>query len=198
MNIDKDLLLAWGGRQKKYKKDEIIFMEDEKAEMYTQIIEGNVKMYNINDNAGKEFTQGVFHSGNSFGEPPVFLNEVYPATAVATSDSLIMLLPRESFLRILHDYPDIHMRFTEIMARRTYNKAITLKELMSNTPATRILGFLNSYKKGLQASVEKIQIPFTRQEIANFTGLRVETVIRVLHKMHENHQVEIRDRKLFY
>ncbi|MEG1266832.1 MAG: helix-turn-helix domain-containing protein [Myroides sp.] len=38
----------------------------------------------------------------------------------------------------------------------------------------------------------------TRQEIANFTGLRVETVIRALGKMKKNNIVEIKSQKIYY
>ena len=45
------------------------------------------------------------------------------------------------------------------------------------------LFFRNSSKKEL--------VPFTRQEIANFTGLRVETVIRAFSKMKEEKKIDI-------
>ncbi len=197
MNIDKDILIAWGGRLKKYHKDEFIFMESDMARYYHQIIEGSVRMFNINDNAGKEFTQGIFVSGESFGEPPLMIDEVYPASAQALSESLLILIPKESFLRILHEYPEIHYNFTLTLAKRVYSKAITMKEVMSNSPQTRLLGFLNSYKKKIKADGQ-IMIPYTRQELANFTGLRVETVIRTLHKMCDEKLVTIKERKLYY
>lgn len=199
MNIDKDILLAWGGKLKKFHKNEFIFMEGDMARYYHQIAEGSVRMYNVNDNAGKEFTQGTFAGGDSFGEPPVITGDPYPANAVAQTESVIMLLSRDNFIRILHEYPDIHFRFTETLAKRLYSKAITMKEVMNNSPQTRITGFLNSYKKKHAAeNKERIIIPYTRQEIANFTGLRVETVIRTLIKMSDEKMVEIKDHKLYY
>lgn len=198
MQIDKDILLAWGGRMKKFNKHEIIFHEGETGRCFFQVIAGSVRMYNINDNAGKEFTQGIFNEGDSFGEPPMFLEETYPATAVALCDSVIAMVNRENFMGILKEYPEIHMRFTEHMTRRLYRKAVAFRELMSNTPATRIVGFLESYKKDSGTGSEKMLIPYTRQEIANFTGLRVETVIRTLQKMNDSGIVVITDRKLYY
>lgn len=44
----------------------------------------------------------------------------------------------------------------------------------------------------------KVLIPFTRQEIANFTGLRVETVIRTIKRMEEAAIVEIKNRKIYF
>ena len=45
---------------------------------------------------------------------------------------------------------------------------------------------------------KKELVEFTRQEIANFTGLRVETVIRELSKMSKTNKVEIINHKLYY
>ena len=49
----------------------MLFSEDEVALSYYQIITGKVKMVNFGD--GKEFVQGIFRGGQSFGEPS-FLN----------------------------------------------------------------------------------------------------------------------------
>lgn len=68
---------------------------------------------------------------------------------------------------------------------------------MNHTPEERLLSFLDDYKKKHYTTGEKIEIPFTRQEIANFTGLRVETVIRTLSVMRTKKQVEIINRKLY-
>ena len=58
------------------------------------------------------------------------------------------------------------------------------------------MAFLNSNKKG--SGNTKELVPFTRQEIANFTGLRVETVIRTFTKMKANNKIEIINHKIYF
>ena len=83
--------------------------------------------------------------------------------------------------------------------QRLYSKAETARELIFNTPENRIIGYLNSLRIDKSIPINKrILIDNTRQEIANFTGLRVETVIRTLKKMQKENKVEIINRKLFY
>lgn len=197
MFIDTDILIAWGGISKRYKKGEYIFHEDEVPRCFYQIIDGTVKLYNTNFD-GKEYTQAEFKKGNSFGEPPLFIDELYPATAVTTEESVIIRLPKERFLEILDEYPEIQKKLICTLARRIYNKSVTSREIINNSPESRILAFLNEYKKRNLLENEKIEIPYTRQEIANFTGLRVETVIRTLSKMKNLKTVDIVDRKLIY
>lgn len=196
MQIDLDLLFSYGAIAKEYKKNEVIFDEDEIANFYYQIIEGNIRMYNSNDD-GKEFTQGYFSGGQCFGEPPLFIDEKYPATAVAFQDSKIIKLSKDKFLKILDEYPSIQKQFMILMARRIHSKAKTSKDIINQKPEFRILAFLNAHKKGTDCKIKEL-VPFTRQEIANFTGLRVETVIRAFAKMKACNKIEIINHKIYY
>ncbi|RZJ35660.1 MAG: Crp/Fnr family transcriptional regulator [Flavobacterium sp.] len=197
MQIDVDLLFTWGAIAKKYKKNDVIFDEGCAALFYFQVIEGTVRMYNSNSD-GKEFTQGFFSNGSSFGEPPLLINETYPATAVAMHDCAVLKLAKDKFLRILDEYPAVQKEFLILMAQRIHSKANTSKEIINQRPEFRIQAFLSSYKKKNTSESSKILIPYTRQEIANFTGLRVETVIRALTKMNGTKKVEIINHKIYY
>lgn len=197
MQTDLDLLFTWGAVAKKYSKNDVIFEEGCNALFYYQVIEGNVRMYNSNSD-GKEFTQGFFSNGSSFGEPPLLINETYPATAVAIQDSTIVKLSKDKFLRILDEYPSVQKAFLILMADRIHAKANTSKEIINQRPEFRIQAFLKTYKKKNNGAAARILIPYTRQEIANFTGLRVETVIRALTKMHGTKKVDIINHKIYY
>ena len=197
MQIDIDLLYSWGAVAKKYKKNEIIFDEDELANFYYQILDGSVRLFNSNDE-GKEFTQGIFCKGDGFGEPPLFINETYPSKAVTIQDSTILKLSKDKFFKILDEYPSIQKYFLVLLAQKIHSKSKTSKEIINQKPEFRVIAFLNSFKKKTGNSSEKILIPYTRQEIANYTGLRVETVIRVFTQMNKNNKVEIINHKIYY
>ncbi len=196
MQISEDILLAWGAVAKKYRKNEMIFHEGEAARYYHQLIEGRVRMYSttVED---KEFTQGMFEDGCSFGEPPLFIDEPYPAAAVAIRDSVVLKISRDIFLKILVEYPYLQMEFLHTFAQRIYDKSIATKELINNSPQDRIAAFLDVYKKKT-GSDNPVVVGLTRKEIANFTGLCVETVIRTLIKMEKKKIVAINNRKIVY
>lgn len=197
MLIDPEILTQAGGILKRYKKNKRIFLENEMPENYYQIVTGLVKLANVNDR-GKEFIQGIFRPGECFGEPPLFLGKEYFASACAMVDCEIYELPRDAFFKILKKHPEIEMMFLKNFANRIYNRSLASRNIISNDPVQRITGFFDQYKQGTNSSTERMKIPFTRQEIANFTGLRVETVIRTLIRMKEENQVEIADRKIYY
>ncbi|MFN8274601.1 MAG: Crp/Fnr family transcriptional regulator [Flavobacteriaceae bacterium] len=195
MCIDLDLLFTWGALAKEYKKNDVIINEGETALFYFQVMDGCVRMFNSNDD-GKEFTQGYFCNGQSFGEPPLFIDEKYPATATAFQDCTIVKLSKDKFLKILDEYPSIQKKFLVLMAQRIHSKAKTSKDIINQKPEFRILAFLNSNKKSNDGAKELV--PFTRQEIANFTGLRVETVIRVFSRMKAENKIDIINHKIYF
>lgn len=197
MQIDSNILVAWGAAIKKVSKGQYLFHEGDDARCYYQIMTGQVKMYNINDE-GKEFIQGFFSDGESFGEPPLFIDEKYPSFAIATKETIVFKISKEIFFKILDEYKEIEDGFLRTFAQRIFDKANSAKDVVNNVPEQRINGFLSNFKKKSYSSDQRIHIPFTRQEIANFTGLRVETVIRTLSKMKEKNQVDIIERKLYY
>ncbi|UQD54966.1 Crp/Fnr family transcriptional regulator [Flavobacterium sp. K5-23] len=197
MQLDIDLLYSWGAVVKIYNKNEVIFDEDEMAYFYYQIIDGSVRMYNSNTE-GKEFTQGLFYKGNGFGEPPLFIDETYPSKAIALEESSIIKLSKDKFLKILDEYPSLQKHFLTVLAKKIHAKTNTSKEIINQKPEHRVHAFLNSFKKKSGTPTERIIIPYTRQEIANLTGLRVETVIRVFSKMGKNNKVDIINHKIYY
>lgn len=197
MQIDINLLLAWGAVSKRYKKNEVVFDEDEPAVCYYQIQEGQVKMVNIS-NDGREFVQGVFIAGQSFGEAPLFINEHYPAAAVALEPCVILKFSKDKLLKLLDENPLVQAKLLRTFAQRIYNKTVTVREIINNNPEGRILAFLRSMKSRTGNQQKRALVPYTRQEIANFTGLRVETVIRTLKHMEEKNKVSIIDHKLWF
>ncbi|MBK8628542.1 MAG: Crp/Fnr family transcriptional regulator [Saprospiraceae bacterium] len=197
MHIDTNLLIAHGAVAKKYNKGDFIFYEGDQCRFYFQVLEGCVRMCNYNDE-GRIFIQGLFTSSQSFGEPPLFIDETYPACAQAETNCVIYKLSKEILFKLLSEYPQLQMNFIINFAQRLYEKSSANKNIISPHPEERILGFLKKYKKDQGDSKEKVIVPYTRQQIADFLGLRVETVIRTLLKMEEEGKVDIRKHKLFY
>lgn len=195
--IDTDILIAWGAVYRQFRKGDYIFKEDTPAYFYHQVETGSVKMVNCNDQ-GKEFIQGMFEAGESFGEPPLFFDGVYPASAVAETDCTILKLRKESFLEILKDRPDAHLGLTKALANRLFMKAIVSRELACHQPEHRIITILDMLREKEQDDQsEKIKVPYTRQQIADMTGLRVETVIRTIRNLEQKGLLEIQGGKVF-
>jgi len=195
--IDIDLLLTWGATYKKVKRDEIIFFEGGHANFYYQLVSGKVRWVSINEE-GKEFIQMMVEKGESFGELPLFDDEPYAATAIADEDSTVIRLHKTSFLQLLHENQDIHFAFTRLMAQRMRFKFLTLKVLACYNPEHRISALLQYFKTNNRHTCPKCnRVQLTRQQIADMTGLRVETVIRAIRHLHTKGKLVIEKGKVY-
>ena len=197
MIIPKELLIEKRASFYKVQKDDYIFTEDESALFYFQVISGSVKMSSYSEN-GQEFIQGIFKAGQSFGEPAIFGDFPYPNNAIATERSELARLPRDMFIELLQEHFEIHKKFNVLFSNRLKYKAILLKEISSYNPDHVILTLLK-YLRDSSNLEDKSQfcIPFTRQQIADMTGLRVETVIRTVKKLQKEGKLEIRQHKIY-
>lgn len=196
--INEQLLLNFDATVNQYRKGDIIFSENKTAHYYYQIIKGAVKMNNYNDD-GKEFIQNVFYRGQSFGEPPLFIDVKYPANAIAFSDCKILRLSKEKLFKLLYQHPEVHLNITKSLAKRLYYKAIIASEISSREPEHRVLRFFDYLKNEVAKNKGKFtfKINYTRQQIADTLGLRVETVIRVIRNLEKKKEVLIVKRKVF-
>jgi CRP-like cAMP-binding protein len=197
MIIDIDLLLAWGATYKKVKSEEIIFMEGADCHFYYQLVSGSVRWVNINDD-GREFIQNMVEPGECFGELPLFDDSTYAASAIANTDTLLLRLHKNTFRQLLKEYPDLHFTFSKLMSERLRFKFLLLKELACNDPEQRITTLFSYFKSaGKNICHNCNRVKLTRQQIANMTGLRVETVIRAIKQLQHKGSLVIDKGKVY-
>lgn len=102
-------------------------------------------MNNFND-VGKEFIQGIFSKGNTFGEPSLFINKPYPSNAVAIAQTTVYTIPKEDFFKLLLANPEINLRMSRVLSQRLYYKSIMASELSSQDAEHRIIKLIDYLK----------------------------------------------------
>ncbi len=195
--IDIDLLLAWGAAYKKVRAGEIIFMEGHSCSFYHQLVSGNVRWVNVSDE-GKDCILSIIEPGESFGEYPLFDDGPYAATAIAEEDSMIIRLHKPTFLELLKENNTLNFSFTQLLSKRIRFKLSVIKSFASHCPEKIIANLLNNLKTEHKNFCSNCnQLKLTRQQIADMTGLRVETVIRTMRTMHEKGELVISKGKVY-
>ena len=195
--INIDTMVAWGATYKKISRGEIIFHEGAISSFYYQLVTGRVRWVNINEE-GKEFIQTIIEPGECFGELPLFDDEPFAATAIADEDSVILRLHRCTFHQLLKESLELHLTFTKLLTQRLRFKVLILKELANHNPENSISSLLAYFKQTQKNICTKCnRINLTRQQIADMTGLRVETVIRTIKTMHTKGQLIINKGKVY-
>lgn len=197
--IPAKLLEQYKARLVRMRKGQVLFEEGNPAVDYLQVEEGQVRLYILN-HQGQEFTQGIFYAGESFGEPPLLGNFSYPATVVALANIKVWHLPKADFLELLRNNFELHLKLDHVLCNRLQYKSMILTEISSHTPEHRLITILNFLKSKLSAegNSKPIIIPYTRQQLADMTSLRVETVIRTIKKMESEGKIRLLGHKILF
>lgn len=193
--INQDLLIQFGGEIRDLRKSEIIFEIGHFPSYYYQVLEGKVKMNNFSDE-GKEFIQNIFTKNQSFGEPPLFVDEPYPANAITVTKGKIIQIAKDSFYELLQSHPEVSLAVNKSLARRLYYKSVMAPEISSQSPERRLIKLLDYLRSHNQNTDTEYLIDLSRQQLGDLTGLRVETVIRTIKHLEKKGQLKIRDGKV--
>jgi CRP/FNR family cyclic AMP-dependent transcriptional regulator len=196
--VPAKILESYKARLIRVRKDQFLFHEGDQATDFYQVEEGQVKMYILNEE-GQEFTHGVFQTGESFGEPALLGDFPYPSNARAVTDGKVWRLSKASFIQLLKENFDLHLKLDFVLCQRLQYKSMILTEVSAHEPEHRLTTIMKYLKlKMAQKGTGKTIIPFTRQQLADMTGLRVETVIRTIKKMEQAGKLKLEKHKIVY
>lgn len=197
MVSDENILLQYGAYYEHYLAKEIIFKNGDTPHFYLQISSGTVELNNYHED-GREFTLNIFSKGQSIGESLLFGNQLYPMNAIAKTDCSVLKLPKNSFMDLIRKEQDVAFKLFEYMSDRLFYKYVMLFNNSSLDPEAKIKALINYYKQcAMKEELFSYHLPFTRQQIANLTGLRVETVIRTIKRMADQGILHVENRQIY-
>jgi CRP-like cAMP-binding protein len=178
-------------------RGQTLFEQGAEAASFYQVQHGNVKMVSATE-GGREFVQGMFGDGQTLGEPPFFAEAAYPASAVAVDPSTVWSCRRASFLTLLAANPDVHLELTRALSERLIYKSMMLAEIAVEEAEHRLVTLIE-YFRSTQAPVGgPYRVTLTRQQLADMTGLRVETVVRTVKAMEQKGLLRIEEGKVIW
>lgn len=183
----KDLFI-----EKHFGKDEYIFFEGDPSSWLGVVLEGRVKMIKHSE-AGKDVALDVLSPGEMLGEVAAFNGKPYPATAQAMEPTVVASIHRDDFLRLLKQYPALALRVIEELGRRLREAQETIKSMAVDRVERRIARILLKLAATTGSLNEEgivIEMPLTRQDIAEMAGTTVETAIRTMSKFRKKGLVQ--------
>ncbi len=198
MNIDVQILYSFGGENAVYKPKDFIFKEGEHSQYYFQIISGKVKLNTFTEN-GKEFIHNILGKNQSFGDPLLFIEKIYPTNAISLQSTEVVRMPKNNFIEMLTARPDLSLEMNMCLSQRLYYNSLMVRDMASADPIQRLKGLLDYLKSYHDGDCQHcFPVELTRQQIADLTGLRVETVIRTIKKMVNQEIVKVDGRRILY
>lgn len=178
---------------KKLNKNDVIFLEGEKAKTLYFLNVGKIKIYKYTKD-GKEQILHILSEGDFFGELNLLKESKYRFNAKAIEESKICTLSKENFKEILLYKPEIAIKILEIMGERLSALENLAQNLATNDIDARIAFLLKNLcdKYGEISNNDIIiNLPLTREDMANYVGVTRETISRKLKKFEEEGIIKI-------
>ena len=162
----------------RYLKGETIFKQGAFAPYVLFIQSGLVKAY-LQTGRSKLLNLWIAHSGDFLAFSSIFGERVHTYSAMAIIDTEILMIEKESLGRLLGSNPEFAMKITS----KNYRTEKHLLDIITNLSYKQMRGKLASSLLYLHSKIfgnDQIFNYLTRQDIADFSSISVESVIKFL------------------
>jgi len=176
-----------------FKKNEVIFHEEDTNEFMYIIIFGKVKVTQSTED-GKEIILSIHKSDEFFGEISLIDGKTSPATVTSMEDSLIAIISKKDFHSLIYTQNKVLDNLLRILCSRLREswKKVQLLNFKNAAERVKMLFLMLSYDNGKKTPEGIIlNIKLTHQNIADMTGLTRETVTRILDKWQNSNDITV-------
>lgn len=184
--------------ERKFKRHTVIFHENEPGNAFYIIKTGRIKVYKVSED-GRELIIGIFGDGGIFGDVPVFDGGPYPASAAAMTDSVVWSINRADFERLIRAHPEISLKVIRVLGRRLRQAHNLLRDMALKNVPQRLASLLLKLKEEYgseTASGTVLELPLSRQDMAELIGVSRETATRELSKFAKAGLIEVDGRRI--
>jgi CRP/FNR family nitrogen fixation transcriptional regulator len=151
-----------------------IYGENEPAEYLYKVISGTVRTYKVLNDGRRQI--GAFYlPGDVFG---LEIGDAHTFSAEAIIDCKVLVIKRSSVVALAARDTEVARQLWAMTAGEL-QRAQDHIMLLIKTAQERVAGFLLEMAKRSAASTE-VDLPMSRQDIADYLGLTIETVSRTL------------------
>ena len=183
---------------KEYAKGDVVFTEGNVANTLFFINEGKIKLYKYTKD-GKEQILHVLSEGDFFGELELIKPSKYGFNSKAIIDSKICTLTKDEMKEIMMKNPEIGIKVLETVGERLSKVESLVQNLATNDVDSRMAYLLTDLMEKYGENIEKnisIELPLSREEMANFIGVTRETISRKLKKFEDEKLIKILGTKI--
>ncbi len=160
------------GASMRFARNAEIYGEDEPAEFLYQVVSGTVRTYRMLDD-GRRQVIAFYLPGDIFG---IEAGEVHLSSAEAISQSQVLVIRRSSVLtRADHERDMAKQLWTATV--RELQRVQQHSLVLIKSAEERVAGFLLEMASRGSSSLT-VELPMSRQDIADYLGLTIETVSR--------------------
>jgi len=185
-------------RRQPIKAGNYLFREDEPFRAIFAVTSGALKLVNT-DPKSQELVVGFALAGETLGQTAIYPQR-YPCSAIALEDSYVCELPMNSVSDMIAQTPKLQNNLQHMLNKENFDLHRQFAMLMARKNAEQLLAaFLLNLSMRLDErgfSSDQFQLPMSRDDIANFLGLRKETLSRLFTKLHQSGGIAVRGKHI--
>jgi CRP/FNR family transcriptional regulator len=196
---DQELaLVAENVSRLRFEEGATIFSEGDPCHELLIVEEGTVKIVKSAPD-GREQLIGIERRGNSLAEVPVFDGGRYPASAEATSTTVLLRLPGDDFRKICLQNPELALKVFKVLGHRLRHLMSLVEELSFSTVRGRLISHLlrladdtgHQTARGIRFDLME-----NNEELASRLGTVRELISRNLGRLHGAGLIEMKRRTI--
>jgi CRP/FNR family nitrogen fixation transcriptional regulator len=187
--VDDDLMARIGVRMT-FAKDEEIYGQGEEADLIYRVISGTVRTSRFMPD-GRRPVGDFYYAGDLFG---LEIGDEHAMSAEALSDCVILVASRQA-LRAAGGGGELSALIWEATVRELESTRLHLNLLVRKTACERVASFLLGLAD--RNGGETVELAMGRQDMADYLGLTIETVSRMVTQLQGSKVVEFKSCRQF-
>jgi CRP-like cAMP-binding protein len=191
---EKLITIAASATIRHFDKGSFIFYQEDQANTFYILIEGNVRMTQITPE-GHQVIVHIFGPGQGVGIIAALGEFDYPLTAEAVEDCSFLTWSRDEMIYLMEKHPRLAMNAARMLAIRFKDLQDRYRELATERVERRIARTLLRLTKQAGKKVKGgilINMPLSRRDLAEMTGTTLYTVSRIISKWEQAGLVKTR------
>jgi len=172
-------------REYGFQPGEPIYFSGETAAGLYVVASGQVKLLR-HSLGGQDVLLDILKPGDYFGSLSTLVDDVYPDTAQAHTAVCVLRISSDTFRTLLQQYPSVALAVLDITAKRLQESQEIIHRLSTDSVEQRIAAVLLKLAHKLGEISDEgilIQMPLSREDLAQMTGTTTETASRIISQL---------------
>ena len=179
-----------------YRKKQIIYSEGNHPFRIFYIQKGKVKTFKTNDD-GKDLTIALYGEGDYIGYTAILEGTVYKENAETIEESILAVMGKEEFKKILEDNKNVSQQFIKLLAHSVTEREKQLIGIAYNSLRKRVAETLVLIEGKYNTNkMENFTIQISREDLAHIAGNANESIIRTLSDFKSEKLIDIKERSI--
>jgi CRP/FNR family transcriptional regulator len=183
--------------QKRFEENTFIFMEGSVPQDFIIVSRGKVKVYGYSLE-GREQIMYILNDGDFFGARNLVRDKEADFYAQAMEDTILCTIDKKKFQNLLVKFPGISLKIMDVLCERLEKMESMFRKISPKDVDSRVnmllLELSQKYGRKEKGGI-LIELPMSREEMANSIGVARETVSRKLALLKRDGIIEILEKR---